>query len=65
MTNTPSAAPGAATISHACPRRLFLTGADVGSPGVDGAMMAGVMTAARLLGPLGMPRLMARAYARQ
>ena len=44
---------------------LFLTGADVGSPGVDGAMMAGVMTAARLLGPLGMPRLMARAYARQ
>lgn len=27
MTNTPSAAPGAATIAHACPRRLFLTGA--------------------------------------
>jgi len=36
-------------------RNLYLTGSDVGTPGVNGAMMAGVMTAAKLLGPLGHP----------
>ncbi len=43
-------------------KNLYLTGSDVGTPGVNGAMMAGVMTAARLLGPLGLPRIMTRAY---
>ncbi len=37
---------------------LHLTGSDVGSPGIDGALMAGLMTAGYLLGPLGMPRIM-------
>ncbi len=41
---------------------LFLTGSDVGSPGVDGAMMAGVMAAGRLLGSHGMPLIMTKAY---
>lgn len=43
-------------------KNLYLTGSDVGTPGVNGAMMAGVMTAAKLLGPLGLPRIMTRAY---
>lgn len=43
-------------------RNLFLTGSDVGSPGVDGAMMAGVMTAARVLGVFGLPRIFTPAY---
>lgn len=41
---------------------LYLTGSDVGTPGINGAMMAGVMTAAKLSGPLGLPRIMTRAY---
>ena len=41
---------------------LFLTGSDVGTPGVNGALMAAVMTAAKLLGTFGLPRLMTRAY---
>jgi phytoene dehydrogenase-like protein len=41
---------------------LYLTGSDVGTPGVNGALMAGVMTAGKLLGPLGVPRIMSRAF---
>lgn len=41
---------------------LYLTGSDVGTPGVNGAMMAGVMTAAKLLGPLGLPRIFMRSH---
>ncbi len=41
---------------------LFLTGSDVGTPGVNGALMAGVMTAAKILGPLGLIRIFARAF---
>lgn len=41
-------------------RNLYLTGSDVGTPGVNGALMAGVMTAARILGPFGLPRVMSR-----
>ncbi len=44
-------------------RALYLTGADVGMPGIAGAQMAGVMTAAKVLGPLGLPRIMSAAYA--
>lgn len=43
-------------------RNLFMTGSDVGTPGVNGAMIAGMLTAARLLGPMGMPRILRRAY---
>lgn len=39
-------------------RQLYLTGADVMSPGVVGAMMGGVKTAGVLLGPFGFFRLM-------
>ncbi|MEZ6093371.1 MAG: hypothetical protein R3C03_03915 [Pirellulaceae bacterium] len=41
---------------------LYLTGSDVGMPGVNGAMMGGVMTAARILGVFGFPRIFATAY---
>lgn len=44
-------------------KNLFLTGSDVGTPGINGAMVAGMLTAGRLLGPLGMPRIFRRAYA--
>lgn len=37
---------------------LYLTGADAGMLGVMGALMGGVMTAARIIGPLGMPAIM-------
>jgi all-trans-retinol 13,14-reductase len=40
-------------------RNLYLTGADVASLGIMGAMMGGVATAARLLGGLGFFRIMA------
>ncbi len=43
---------------------LYLTGADVGMPGIGGAQMAGLMTAAKVLGPLGFPRIMKAAYQR-
>lgn len=43
-------------------RNLYLTGSDVGTPGVNGAMMAGVMTAAKLLGPLGLPRIFMKSH---
>ncbi|MCC6511561.1 MAG: NAD(P)/FAD-dependent oxidoreductase [Pirellulaceae bacterium] len=43
-------------------RNLYLTGADVGMPGIGGAQMAGVMTAAKVLGPLGLPSIMKAAY---
>lgn len=41
--------------------RLYMTGSDVGTPGVNGAMMAGVMTAAKIMGPLGLPKIMTKA----
>ncbi len=44
-------------------RNLYLTGADVGMPGIGGAQMAGLMTAAKILGPLGFPKIMRAAYA--
>ena len=40
-------------------KNLYLTGADVGSLGIMGAMMGGVATAARLLGGLGFFRIVA------
>lgn len=43
-------------------KNLYLTGSDVGTPGVNGALMAGVMTAARVLGIFGLPRIMMRAF---
>jgi all-trans-retinol 13,14-reductase len=43
-------------------KNLYLTGSDVGTPGVNGALMAGVMTAAKVLGPLGLPRIFTRAF---
>jgi phytoene dehydrogenase-like protein len=44
-------------------RNLYLTGADAGSPGIMGALMGGVATASRLLGPLGFLQVMRAAYA--
>ncbi len=38
-------------------KNLFLTGCDTGTLGINGALMAGVMTSACLLGPLGFPRI--------
>jgi phytoene dehydrogenase-like protein len=43
---------------------LYLTGSDVGLPGVNGAMMAGVMTAAKIIGLFGFPRIFTAAYTR-
>lgn len=43
---------------------LYLTGSDVGTPGVNGALMAGVMAAGRVLGTFGVARIMARAYSK-
>jgi hypothetical protein len=40
---------------------LLLTGADVCSLGVEGALMGAAFAAGTLLGPLGFPRLVARA----
>ncbi len=45
-------------------KNLYLTGSDIGTPGVNGAMMAGVMTAACILGPLGFPRIFSRVYSK-
>jgi all-trans-retinol 13,14-reductase len=39
-------------------RNLYLTGSDTGSLGIMGAMMGGIGTASRLLGPLGFFRVM-------
>lgn len=41
---------------------LYLTGSDPGLPGVNGAMMGGVMTAAKILGWSGFPRIFTAAY---
>jgi all-trans-retinol 13,14-reductase len=41
---------------------LYLTGADVGSSGIMGALMGGVATASRLLGPFGFFKIMWAAY---
>ncbi|MFY7875178.1 MAG: phytoene desaturase family protein [Pirellula sp.] len=38
-------------------RNLYLTGSDVGVPGVNGALLAGVMTSAKILGMMGFPRI--------
>ena len=43
-------------------KQLYLTGSDVGLPGVNGALMAGVMTAGKLLGWFGMPRILTKAF---
>ncbi|MFO1064322.1 MAG: hypothetical protein U0892_10705 [Pirellulales bacterium] len=43
-------------------KNLFLTGSDVGLPGINGAMMGGVMAAARALGPFGLMRIMTRVH---
>ena len=40
---------------------LYLTGADACSLGIMGALMGGVFAAGTVLGPLGIPRIMARA----
>jgi phytoene dehydrogenase-like protein len=40
---------------------LYLTGSDVASPGIVGAMMGGVLTSARLMGSLGLFRIFAAA----
>lgn len=42
-------------------KNLYLTGSDVGAPGVNGALMAGVMTAAKMLGHFGLARIMREA----
>ena len=39
-------------------KNLLLTGSDVGSVGIVGALMGGAMTAAWALGPIGFPRLL-------
>ena len=39
-------------------KKLYLTGTDLGVPGVNSALMLGVMTAGKLLGLFGMPRVM-------
>ncbi len=41
-------------------RNLFLTGTDLTVPGVNSALIIGVMTAAKLMGWLGMPRILKR-----
>ncbi len=38
-------------------RNLYMTGSDVGVPGVNGALLAGVMTSATILGMMGFPRI--------
>ncbi len=43
-------------------KNLYLTGSDVGTPGVNGALMGGVMSAAKVLGHLGLPRIMTKAF---
>lgn len=42
-------------------RNLYLTGSDVGTSGVNGALMGGAMTAAKILGMTGLPRVMMKA----
>ncbi len=42
-------------------KNLYLTGCDVGSVGINGALMGGVMTTASILGAAGFPRLLAAA----
>lgn len=39
-------------------RNLYLTGSDVALPGIMGALMGGVLTASRLIGPLGFFQIM-------
>jgi all-trans-retinol 13,14-reductase len=46
-------------------RGLLLAGSDVGSPGVSGAMMGGVLSAAQVLGPAGMLKVMRAAGAQK
>ncbi len=41
---------------------LYLTGSDVGTPGINGALMGGVFAAAKVMGVLGFARIMAKAY---
>lgn len=44
---------------------LYLSGSDVGTPGINGALMGGVVTAAKLLGAAGFPRILAAASRRR
>ena len=46
---------------HTSVRNLYLTGTDICVPGINAALMIGVMTAAHLLGPLGLFRILQRA----
>ena len=39
---------------------LYLTGSDVGSPGVNGALFGGLMSAGKVMGLLGFPRIMTK-----
>lgn len=43
-------------------KQLYLTGTDITIPGVNSALMVGVMTAGKLLGWFGMPRILTRAF---
>ena len=43
-------------------RNLYLTGADVGSSGIMGALMGGVATASQLLGPFGFFKILSAAH---
>lgn len=42
-------------------RNLYLTGSDVGTAGVNGALMGGAMAAAKILGMAGIPKVMMNA----
>lgn len=42
---------------------LYLTGSDVGSPGVNGALFGGLMSAGKVMGLLGFPRIMTKIMA--
>lgn len=43
-------------------KNLYLTGSDIAAPGIDSALMAGVMSASKVLGWTGMMRIMTKAY---
>jgi phytoene dehydrogenase-like protein len=45
-------------------RNLYLTGCDVALPGIMGALMGGILTASRLMGPLGFFKIMRAASSR-
>ena len=61
---TPERFKGPAFGPHTSIPGLLLTGCDVGSLGIIGSMMGGVMATAAALGPLGFPRILASAAKR-